>query len=445
MLEIPNKTSGYLPVLRSFRTEIPLATNRHYKNLECHVNGTLPDEIREKLPIFGMPGFLKSEHYALNSGGRGILLSDGETHLRFKGCDINGSITNTVANARNNHISDIRTTAEEIAGIKFNTHSLDCGDVYEVPGYKGKPFSFFTQESVDNERRASLMLGDFYEKHGFARPYTFEAAIRYPTIQWHGKPCSTLVFSLPSLESDLRFEEIFRLGFLHLKFAAPEELQDLKQILGDFLDKLTTWYGFTTAAMEKNKLMHSIPSHQHQNFVLCHVTDTEIGAARVDHTSTTVNPHFYKTRIPNMRSEYNFFSTLQLSLLHALKLAEQKHQFNEQRYTGYFDVAYKWNKPMNMTDVPEFTEYLDIQKKSFEKGYKHKDPVPVQEKELIDIVEQIAAVRIDTERQKRVTAYMNLLMVKELIRQGDYSEEEFRKELRQIGMTPEQVESLFKH
>ncbi|MBW3022670.1 hypothetical protein KY308_01020, partial [Candidatus Woesearchaeota archaeon] len=138
-------------LLEALRTKVPLATKKHYPNVECIIDGTLPKELQKYLPIFGLDDSEKAEHYALNSGGRGIILSNGKKHFRFKGNDLDSSITKSVAKARNNVINDINLTARDMQDVEFDTNSLKNGGFFVPPLHGSKPFSFFTKESVENE------------------------------------------------------------------------------------------------------------------------------------------------------------------------------------------------------------------------------------------------------------------------------------------------------
>jgi hypothetical protein len=402
-LNIPEGNKGYASILRAFRTEIPLATKEDYPGIKCVVNGNLPEEIEVHLPIFGSSDS-GAGLYALNSGGRGVILSDGKVHIRFKGNDIDGSLTRRVAQSGKNHIPDIGFAAKKIAGLEFYTTCLSGDNIYILPTYSGKPFSFFTPEAVEREKNACNLIGSAFEKQGFFKPYSFEGSITYPNVQWNNEPCSTLAFSLPSIESDLRFEEIFRLGFLHLKFASPEELKDIKDDLGDFFRELTSWHGFVTQTMEANHLVPTLDSHQHQNYVLCHISDTELGASRVDHTSTRVNQNQSKEYAGMMREELLFFANLHLTLLHALELADQKYHLDENRYTGYFDRAYKWHGQLNFLSIPGVSDYIRELTTAFKEGFQG-NPTPVPEQKLIDIVTDLGQIKMDEERQRRVTQF----------------------------------------
>ena len=402
-LQVPQGSSGYLPILRGFRTKIPLATKDYYSKVKCEVRGNVPSEVVEHLPIFGAAPYLPAPKYhALNSGGRGILLSDGKTHLRFKGCDVDSTITQLVANAKNNHISDIRLASERLGLPWFDTTPLLVNETYALPNHEDKPFSFFTQESVEKEKYASDIIGNAFEKKGFKRPYTFEGSITYPQIKWQGKPCSTLVFSLPSVESDLRFGEIYRLFHLQLKFASPEELADISNDLGDFCEKLTTWHGFVTGIMHRNSLVPHETSHQHQNYVLSHVSDTEIGLSRVDHTSTIVNKNESSKYFVKMKHDLLCFNNLEEILLQALQLAKDGHKVNEIRHTGYFDAAYKWQERIYPKEIRGHEEFLEKSHAAFERGLKGKNPEPIPQKELIDLVQRVSKIRRDEEKQNKI-------------------------------------------
>ncbi|MBI4149101.1 hypothetical protein HY491_01510 [Candidatus Woesearchaeota archaeon] len=404
---LPQKNTGYLHVLREFRTDIPLATRDVY-NLEVVVEGNLPKDIQENLPLFG--NRYPSDRYALSSGGRGILLSDGAVHLRLKGCDIDGTITRMVANGGKNVIADIALAAQHAAELDFGMQRMHSGKVFHLPSYKGnKPFSFLTSDAARNEAYASGALGDAFEKNGFYRPYVHIATVTYPSIQWQNQPCTTLAFSLPSLESDFRLEEFYRLAYWHLKFATREVLEYLQEDFGALLSKLTTWHGFVTRAMEEAALVPSADSHQHQNYVISHVHETEIGASRVDHTSTRVDKGAAMQYADAMKRQVSFFGDLHLVVLHAIALAKQHHAFNEDRYTNYFDRAYKWYDPINLAEVPGSVFYWELLDRMFAQGYQ-KDPIPIPQEEFIGLVERLHAIQIDHELQARVHRHMESQM-----------------------------------
>jgi len=402
-LQIPQGSSGYLPLLRGFRTPIPLATKDHFDKVKVVVQGNLPSEIIEHLPIFGAASYLpEPKHHALNSGGRGLLLSDGNKHLRFKGCDIDGTITHLVAKSKNNHIGDIREAADKLGVLWYDTTSLVAGENYNLPNYGDKPFSFFTRDSVENEKHACSVIGDAFEKKGFKRPYTFEGLITYPQILWWDKPCSTIVFSTPSPESDLRFGELFRLFYLQLKFASPQELANISDDLSNFCEKLTSWHGFVTGIMHRNSLVPTENSHQHQNYVLSHVSDTEIGLSRIDHTSTVVNRNDSSKYFVQMKHDLLCFGTLEDVLLQAVQLAKDGCKLDEDWRTGYFDVAYKWKKTFSPKEISGYEEFLEKSRAAFNRGFKDKNPEPIPQKELNDITQRILKIYRDEEKQRRV-------------------------------------------
>ncbi len=411
---IPEEDTGYLQVLKQFRIQIPLATRNHYQELECIINGNLPEEIKEQLPIFGIAPFIGSNFHGLNSGGRGVILSDGKSHLRFKGIDLDSSITRTVGNSPVNHIMDIAHAADKINNKNFDPSPLDSGKVYSIPGYGEKPFSFFHKESVNNEKIATEIINKEYNKNGFFSPYTFIGSITYPRIKFRGRECSTLVFSLPSAESDLRFEELNRLGFLHLKFASKEELIEVKEDLCTLLENLTQWHGFSTRVLHGNNLAPTENSHQYHNYVICHVKENEIGLSRVDHTSTVIYDNsiqeHYRSRIMDQH-DHCFMGFLGITLLHALALESNNYKLDEDRYTGYLDNAYKWQGKIGDMDSIKFKDYIKISgyinklKNAFDKGYKNKEADPIPQERLITIMNKINNVRINHAKQQRVNKY----------------------------------------
>jgi hypothetical protein len=407
-LAIPQKQEGYLDFLRQFRVEVPLATSEHYPLLEFRVKGELPQQVRDALPIFGLSKAdiersVNVKYHALNSGGRGILLSDGETHLRFKGNDLDGAITECVAESKKNQISDISLAAQYVVRHGCFSRNRWKDGIYDVPSYSqgDRPFSFFTKASVQREKQASGILGKEFEKKGFFRPYSLQAVITYPKIRWQGESCSTMVFRLPTLESDLRYAEFQRHAFWHLKFASPEELAEVAVPLNDFMQKLMSWYGFNIGIMERKGLSPQEDSHQHQNYVLCHVTSSEIGAARVDHTSTVINKKRAAELCGGWKKEM-FFSTLGLDLLHALALANQGFEADFDYYTGYFDVAYKWKwGNIDLSNIGGALDYVNDVNAAFSQGF-NGDPMPISQNDFISVVEMISKIRIDGEKQERI-------------------------------------------
>lgn len=400
--KIPGRNEGYLQVLKQFRIEIPLATKDHYPNLECVVEGKLPNGIEKQLPIFGIAPYIESNYYGLNSGGRSIILSNGIDHLRFKGIDIEGSITRAVANSPINHINYITYVNEKTTNLKFNVDTLNKGKAYCLPAYGEKPFSFFIKSSVDNEKKASEIIGKEFENEGFFRPYTFKASITYPKIRFKGEECSTLLFSLPSAESDLRLEELNSFVFRHLRFASQEELVNIKDKLCCLLEDLTSWNGFSARIIHENQLAPTENSHQPQNYVICHVNKNNIGLSRVDHTSTVrynkdIEAH-RKTAIMD-RNDHLFVGQIGFTLLYAISLSESV-KLKPNNYTGYYDMAFKTMQNVNPNAIKDYNKYIKRLKTAFEKGYKNKEVKPVNKKDLTDLVYQINNVIIDNEKQK---------------------------------------------
>ncbi|MDP2925693.1 MAG: hypothetical protein Q8N99_04950 [Nanoarchaeota archaeon] len=407
------KQFSYLDFLKQFRVKIPLATSKHYPNLEVQVEGDIPEEIKQQLPIFGRRGPVRSGSHALNSGGRGILLFCGKKYYRFKGNDIDGSITIQVGESKKNQISDIRQVADRVKTLEFNTSALNSGGVYLLPEYQGKLFSFFTQDSVNREKYASEAIGSAFEQRGFLRPYKFEASITYPNIQFHGQPCSTLVFSLPSLESDLRFAEFYRFAFLHLKFATPDELEDIKTKFGNFLSDLTSWHGFLTLAMAENRLAPTTDSFQNQNYVICHVTNNQVGISRVDHTSTVVDRDKGREHARLMDRHSAFFADQELSLFHALELSKHGYELDENRFVGYFDRAMKWypniDGEINYNAIPGAREYLEQLRASFNQGLR-RVPVPISVERFISLIYRISQINIDEGRLRNIELHRQRIL-----------------------------------
>lgn len=405
-LEIPEKQEkGYLDILKAFRIPIPLATRSYYKDMKFTIHGELPDEIAFELPIFGLPGFLAKDKYGLNSGGRGVLLSNGKKHIRIKGCDLQGSITAQVAKAPNNHIADVRNVYSQTeVGSENDLGAVHAGDNhYELFSHNGKPFSFFTHNAARNEEIASEEIGNGFEKAGFFRPYIFIAKVEYPTITWKGQETYTLFFELPSLESDLRFQELDRHAFLHLKFASPEQLKDIEEEFCSFLEKLTTWYGFSNRILAENLMVPSPASHQHQNYTLCHVVDGMIGAARVDHTSTVIDRKRIKQYKEQVKQDRTFFLNQAIFLKQALELVQKKYNIDLDRYTGYFDRAYKWHQGTNPQDFPKTHKYINRIMNFFDQGW-NGNPTPIPEQNLVSLINKISVVEQDLEHQAQVTA-----------------------------------------
>ena len=129
-LAIPKKESGMITVLKAARVEVPLATRAQYPT-EVQVDGAVPDSMQELLPVFGA---VESNMYALNSGGRGILASDGDFHLRFKGNDVDGSLTMHVARSPKNLIADVGHSARRLPSIDATV--LKDGGTLHLPSYE---------------------------------------------------------------------------------------------------------------------------------------------------------------------------------------------------------------------------------------------------------------------------------------------------------------------
>lgn len=405
--QVPDIRTGYFEVLRAFRTEVPIATKAHYPDVEVSIEGDIPAEIAGVLPVFGLQGFLGKDEYALNSGGRGMLLSNGQRHIRLKGNDLTGDITKLVAASPKNHITDIKGAQIRISDMNIEISALDTGDVHHLPSYLNKPFSFFTRASVEREKHACDVFTSAFQDKGFFSPYAYIGSIFYPTIQWRGEECGSLVFELPTTESDLRFQEIDRMTFLHLKYASAEELREISEDLADFLYKITTWHGYCSAIMAENDLAPELNSHQHQNYVICHVNDREIGASRVDHTSTRVDKVAAAEYAEIMRSESPFLGGIQFSVLFAIELARQGFQINSDTHTGYFDYAYKFPGILPVGSVRGASEFFEQIQACFERGFNH-DPVPIPQQELIGIVQGISDINIDEEKQRIVDEFRML-------------------------------------
>lgn len=384
-------------LLQQYRTQIPLATKDHY-DIKCIVDGTLPTQVTDALPLFGLPSFLESNVYALNSGGRGILLSDGETALRFKGNDVNGQITKTVGNSPKNKIADISQIAQKINNIEFDTSPLDSGDIYHVMTYDNRPFAFLSKGEVEREKIASELMADSFDAKGFFKPYTVEAVITYPQIQWNNESCSTLVFQLPNIESDLRYAEMYRTLYEHLKFATKEDLMDIKDSLQKVTEQLTSWHGFVTGVMEDHSFAPTEKSHQPQNYVLCNISDTEIGASRVDHTSTRIDKEISPYYIDQIKNEVLFFANHDITLHIALALENNNHKLDKERFVSYYDNAMKSNGEIQLSEVPGLENLFERMGNAFNQGYEQRDPIPIPEEDIVGIIQRVSEIQIDEEK-----------------------------------------------
>ncbi|MBW3022884.1 hypothetical protein KY308_02175, partial [Candidatus Woesearchaeota archaeon] len=70
---------------------------------------------------------------------------------------------------------------------------------------------------------------------------------------------------------------------------------------------------------------------------------------------------------------------------------------------GYFDRAYKWCGEFRISEIPGMKHYISSLENAFIRGFEKKDPVPIPEKELYEILESLVEIEFDNERQERVT------------------------------------------
>ncbi len=412
LLQIQQEGSPLYEFFKAQRVEIPLVTWEDHPFIEAKIDGDLPADLKEDLPIFATYRQFTGAN-ALNSGGRGIVISDGERHYRIKAADLEGALTNQVARSDNNRVADVRLAAKHISKLFLLPETLELGGVYELPRYPHldlKPFSFFGQEAVDNERHASQVIGDAFEKKGFFRPYTFVADVSYPKIQFQGEQMHSLVFELPTIESDLRFAELFNWAFLHLKYSSPAQIDEIKDPLAKFLTDITGWHGLVSKIMAANNLAPEWSSHQNQNFVLCAVDEENLGLSRVDHTSTVVDKSKALQHLHKVKSNGNEFLLLYDVLVQSQQLAKNNHKYDSQRYSSMFDAAYKWQNPEPFNiQIDGFFETQKEVQRVFTEGFHGKvRPIPVSE--VLDLVSMISKIEIDqkweTKRQEKAKQFM---------------------------------------
>jgi len=393
-------------ILRSVRTEVPIISGDRI-DIPFEIHGDLPASL--KLPIFGSRD--NDDEKCLNSGGRGFLLThEGKTY-RFKGNDIFGTISVMAGFSPKTLIADVNLVAamgiEQITEPTRFEDNLFENKIYHLSTYQNKPFAFLTKEASFRERFASELLGDEFESLGYNRPYTTEAIIEYSTIHWNNKPVTSLVFSIPDQESDIRYEEIRRMFFFYLKFAPNEDLENIKEKFGDLQGNLTSWQGYNTRILYINNLVPVISSHLDQNFSLTRLNDSSLGLARVDHTSTKVDAASSKKYLIEMRNQFLTFASEQLYLLHALELKKQGYQIDENRYTSYYDRAIKWHQGFNPEEVPSALAHHENMRVKFIKGFEG-EPEPIDINDFLALYKSITSIKLDYEHQKKVNPTLNL-------------------------------------
>lgn len=400
--DLPAGDSGYLPLLLEFRKPVPMASKSSLPDIETIVEGFIPDEIKGQLPFFSI-GSSESripEFYALNSGGRSILVSDSSRHYRFKGVDLDGSLTHQIALHGRNAIRDVIDYSSRIDAMesRIKPGPLFKGEVYELPSVNlSKPLLFFSRAQVEKEKRASGLLAEEYEKRGLAAPYRHTATITYPSIRWNNEPASTLAFELPSVESDLRFQEFYQYAVQHLKFADKEQMQETSKKLDSLVVKLTSWHGYISSLMKKNSMAPTFASHQYQNYAFSHIARDFVGMSRLDHTSTEIDEKKAGEYAMSMKKDLFFFINLQIFLMHGIQLAEDNHEFDSDRYTNHFDRAMKWHD-MNYAENPDLMKYMTKFVKVYDDSFNNQMPKPIHKNELIEIMHLFGEIQID--RQK---------------------------------------------
>jgi hypothetical protein len=104
-------------------------------------------------------------------------------------------------------------------------------------------------------------------------------------MQVAGEEAYQLLFTLPSVERDLRVWEFCQILRERLSNASRSEIQQKLKPIGRVFGRLAAWSGFAAGILACSGLLPSERSWVPQNFVLSEV-DGGYGAFRVDHTST---------------------------------------------------------------------------------------------------------------------------------------------------------------
>ncbi|MBI2233055.1 MAG: hypothetical protein HYU56_03990 [Candidatus Aenigmarchaeota archaeon] len=204
-----------------------------------------------------------------NSGGRGIVFPYENRAIRVKGIiDPDGKLTRRIAASPRNQIEDVK---------RFTQYRPDNLS-------NGKPFAVLSQQAAKREQEAVSRLNWSYWKIGLKHPYSVLDVV--PTGQtFDGGPTVQLYFDLPSVEDDLRVEELN--GLLRAKMNRLSS-QEIKEREGDVLKlyhRFMQWHGFSARCLTISKLLPTPESFVPQNYVISHVKGG-YGLFRVDHTST---------------------------------------------------------------------------------------------------------------------------------------------------------------
>ena len=403
---------AYLRKFIDYRVMLPILTAPDLPMIQGRLKGKIPDDISGLMPIFGMyPERRGAGKYALNSGGRGLIISDSEKHYRLKGTDLDGSMSCSVASSPVNKIADVRNAAIAVQASEDPIIACVGENMYQMGGFHEKPFSLFTSDSVENEKRASDILAEGYDKDGWMAPYIQIGHVEYENIRWNGQRLNTLVFQLPSVESDMRLEELSRDAFLHLKFASPEQIEEHLIEWSKLTAKLISWKGHIGHLIHQGNLGPTIESHLPQNFVLSQIDDNNLGMGSVDHTSTSFDRNQCMHYLSVFDREFMLPANTLISLAIAQDMILKGMELDENRYTGYFDWAYK----SHTLDLAMFGDVLNPLFAGMQNVYADTrnggSPIPIDIEGFVKLIEMTRSVEYDFNKQERCNPSIMELMI----------------------------------
>ena len=385
---------SYANILDEVREKVPIITKHHQHSLEINITADIPDWLKNDLPIFGTE---ESDVKVYNSGGRSVIVErEGQT-FRLKGVDPFGAITRKVAASPKLLVVDTKESVKRIPKLP----DISSGRYIQFPSYSDGPFGFVSYTKAENAQRAFDAVCKAYEKNGFWKPCEYVGKVIYQKITWRGEYVTTLIFRIPSQESDLREEELERLLIRHLKHASVKQLEELKDPLTELYHKLISWLAFDYRVLFDAHLIPDPRSMLPQNHIITHIQDGKIGISRVDHTSTQ---HITNLDEEKARKYFKKWAGLLLNfpanILLALDLHRDGGELDTQRYTNWYDAASKFREAFaeNYQAVRLIHDGFD----AFDEAFENPRPEPINENLLTDLHQAITAIGIDEDRTAKV-------------------------------------------
>jgi|SRR3989339_690509 len=382
-------------ILERVRIKIPVKT---YETPHT-IHGDIPKSLAGRLPLFASED--GNQQY-FNSGGRGILVTNGDSAYRIKGADPKGVVVRKVAESTKNIIADIREAAKTTPDPDSVESILQPqAIVVQVPGYRERrPWNFLTAANVENSRRASEVLGEAYDKLGLKVPCRHIAAIEYPTLSHETEPLYSEILGLPDLESDLRQDEFEVLMRRRLQHASGRELRALKDDVIKLYEAFIRWHAFECRVMADAGLVPFSTSFLGQNYVISHVGEGQVCLARVDNTSTTES-----TDQDRINESAKQFTSLLLSfpsfVVQATEMCDKSMPYDSERFSCPFDAAFKTCGELRPDIYPKTLRQIKKSSGAFEEDFKNPKPEPVSEELMLKVFDQAMSIEIDEEFEAR--------------------------------------------